>query len=82
MNSKERVLTTFQHQEPDRVPLFEGWIESEIVDLLGCKDQYTVREKLSLDCIPLGKNPKNSNAYGHGIDEWGRIFKDGRKAPK
>ncbi|MHA1989617.1 MAG: uroporphyrinogen decarboxylase family protein [Candidatus Hodarchaeales archaeon] len=77
MNSKERVLTAFQHQEPDKVPLFEGWIEPEIVNLLGCTDQYTVREKLGLDCFPIGRHPKNSKAYGNGIDEWGRIFKHG-----
>ncbi|MFX0134701.1 MAG: uroporphyrinogen decarboxylase family protein [Candidatus Hodarchaeota archaeon] len=28
MNSKDRVLTTFNHKEPDRVPLFELSIES------------------------------------------------------
>ncbi|NVM02932.1 MAG: hypothetical protein HWN67_11380 [Candidatus Helarchaeota archaeon] len=28
MNSKDRVLTTFNHEEPDRIPLFEFSIES------------------------------------------------------
>lgn len=78
MNSRERVLTTFQHKEPDRVPLFEGWIESEIIEALG-ENSYQTYEKLGLDCLPLGWHPiGKTQAYGNGIDEWGRIFKDGQ----
>ncbi len=76
MNSKEGVLKAFNHQEPDRVPLFEAWIESEVVTKLG-GDPYTARERLGLDCLPLGGHPSNTKAYGHGVDEWGRIFKKG-----
>ena len=36
MDPRERVLTTLQHKEPDRVPLFEAWIESEIIELNTC----------------------------------------------
>ncbi|MFX0173760.1 MAG: uroporphyrinogen decarboxylase family protein [Candidatus Hodarchaeota archaeon] len=77
MNSKERVLTAFQHKEPDRVPLFEAWIESEIEAKLG-GNPYIARERLGLDCLPLGAHPANTKVYGHGIDEWGRIFKKGQ----
>ncbi|MHA2364789.1 MAG: uroporphyrinogen decarboxylase family protein [Candidatus Hodarchaeales archaeon] len=77
MNSRERVLTTLKHKEPDSVPLLEVWIESEIIDLLG-GDPYLAREKLRLDCLPLGSYPKNSKAYGHGVDEWGRLFRKGQ----
>ncbi|MHA2296746.1 MAG: uroporphyrinogen decarboxylase family protein [Candidatus Hodarchaeales archaeon] len=76
MNSKERVITAFQHQEPDKVPLLEVWIESTILRALD-GDHYSVRERLGIDCLPLGDHPKNTKAYGHGIDEWGRVFKDG-----
>jgi uroporphyrinogen decarboxylase len=76
MNSRERVLIAFEHQEPDRVPLFEAWIETEIVKALS-GDPYIAREKLGLDCMPLGSHPKNTRAYGNGIDEWGRVFKNG-----
>ncbi|MFX0206801.1 MAG: uroporphyrinogen decarboxylase family protein [Candidatus Hodarchaeota archaeon] len=76
MNSRERVLIAFEYQEPDRVPLFEAWIETEIVNALG-GDPYIAREKLGLDCMPLGSHPKNTRAYGDGVDEWGRIFKNG-----
>ena len=77
MKPKERTLTAFQHREPDRVPLFEPWIESKILGGLG-GDLYSVRERLGMDCLPLGWNPKRTRAYGNGIDEWGRIFKNGQ----
>lgn len=76
MNSRERVLIAFDHQEADRVPLFEAWIERKIVNALG-GDLYLAMEKLGLDCIPLGSHPKNTKAYEDGIDEWGRVFKNG-----
>ena len=34
-NSRERVMVALEHEEPDSVPLFEAWIESEIVEALG-----------------------------------------------
>lgn len=78
MNSKERVLTTFKFKEPDFVPLFEAWIETEIMDAVGNGDPYKTRERLSLDCMPISAgHPKSTNAWRTGIDEWGRIFKDG-----
>ncbi len=75
-NSRERVIAAFKHQEADRVPLFEAWIDPPIIDALG-GDSYVAREKLDLDCMPIGLHPKNTKAYGDGIDEWGRIFKRG-----
>ncbi|PWI46875.1 hypothetical protein CEE45_14665 [Candidatus Heimdallarchaeota archaeon B3_Heim] len=77
MNSKERVLLALKHQEPDYVPLFEAWIESEIMEQFN-GDPYSTRIRLGMDCLPLGNHPSNTNAYKNGIDEWGRIFKDGQ----
>lgn len=78
MNSRERVLTTFQFKEPDRVPLFEAWIEIEILDIIGGGSPYKTRERLGLDCMPIAVgHPKSTNAWRIGIDEWGRIFKNG-----
>jgi uroporphyrinogen decarboxylase len=78
MNSRERVLTTFKFKEPDRVPLFEAWIETEIMEAIGGGDPYKTREILDLDCLPIAVgHPKSTNAWRTGIDEWGRIFKDG-----
>ncbi|MFX0116089.1 MAG: uroporphyrinogen decarboxylase family protein [Candidatus Hodarchaeota archaeon] len=77
MNSRERVLVALEHKEPDRVPLLEVWIEPEILSLLG-GDPYTARERLGIDSLPIGGHPMNTNAYGHGIDEWGRVFRHGQ----
>ena len=35
MNSRERVLTTINHKEPDRVPLFFNAIDAKLVRALG-----------------------------------------------
>ena len=77
MNSKERVLLALEHQEPDYVPLFEPWIENQIMEQFN-GDPYSTRIRLGMDCLPLGSHPSNTNAYKNGIDEWGRIFKDGQ----
>ena len=77
MNSKERVQIALSHKEPDYVPLFEAWIEKEIINQLS-GDPYTTRIYLGMDCLPLGSHPSNTKAYKNGIDEWGRIFKDGQ----
>ena len=79
MNSRERVLTTFQFKEPDRVPLFEAWIEGVIMDAIcnGDGDPYETRERLGIDCMPIAVgHPKSTNAWRTGTDEWGRIFKN------
>ncbi|MFX1465597.1 MAG: uroporphyrinogen decarboxylase family protein [Promethearchaeota archaeon] len=77
MNSRERVLTTFQFKEPDRVPLFEAWIEGVIMDAIGNGDPYETRARLGLDCMPIAVgHPKSTNAWKTGTDEWGRIFKN------
>ena len=77
MNSRERALLALQHQEPDYIPRFEVWIESEILEQF-TGDPYTTRILLGMDCLPLGSHPVNTNAYKNGVDEWGRIFKDGQ----
>ena len=80
LNSKERILIALQHEEPDRVPLFEAWIEPEILKKLG-GDMYSVRLKLGIDALPISHHPMGKTlAYGDGIDEWGRIFKNGQYA--
>jgi uroporphyrinogen decarboxylase len=78
MNSKERVLSAFKFKEPDRIPLFEAWIETEISEAIGVGNPYKTREILGLDCMPIAVgHPKSTNAWRTGTDEWGRVFKDG-----
>lgn len=76
MNPKERVLTALEHQEPDRVPLLEVWIESEVTAQLG-GNPIAARQRLGIDALPFGTHPPTTKAYGHGIDEWGRSFRHG-----
>jgi len=33
MNSRERILTTLNHEEPDKVPI-DSWITPEIAEVL------------------------------------------------
>ncbi len=79
MDPRERVLIAFDHNEPDQVPLVEAWIEAEIIKAFGERDSYKVRERLGLDAMPCFFHPiGKTHSYGHGIDEWGRIFKNGQ----
>ena len=45
MNSYERVMTVFQHQEPDRIPLIEMSVSDQIVKAFGCQDLYEFQSK-------------------------------------
>jgi uroporphyrinogen decarboxylase len=78
MKPRERVLTALDHREADRVPLFEIWIDDEVVAELGYEDLQSAHVGLGLDCvmIPL-VNPEESNAWRDGTDEFGRTWRDG-----
>lgn len=77
MNPRERVLAALQHREPDRVPRFEIWIDA-LLDELGQSDVPSAHVNLGQDCIMLPSHtPPGSNAWRDGLDEWGRVWKDG-----
>jgi len=74
---RERVLVALQHQKPDRVPRFEIWIDARL-DELGQTDVPSAHVNLGQDCIMLpSQTPAGSNAWKDGVDEWGRIWKNG-----
>ncbi|UCC38575.1 MAG: hypothetical protein JSV96_12165 [Candidatus Aminicenantes bacterium] len=78
MKPRERVFQTLEHKQPDRVPLFEIWIDDEIVAELGQKDLQKAHVNLGLDCVMIPNiNPPESNAWRDGVDEWGRIWQNG-----
>ncbi|TEU19272.1 MAG: hypothetical protein E3J21_04245, partial [Anaerolineales bacterium] len=78
MKPRERVLTALEHQEPDRVPRFEIWIDDCMVDELGQSDLQSAHVNLGLDCVMIpSPYPAGSNAWRDGVDEWGRIWKNG-----
>jgi uroporphyrinogen decarboxylase len=77
MKPRERVLAALRHQEPDRVPRFEIWIDA-LLDDLGQDDPVSAYVNLGQDCVMMPTiNPPESNAWRDGIDEWGRVWGNG-----
>ena len=78
MKPRERVFRALDHQEADRVPLFEIWIDDEVVAQLGYQDLQSAHVGLGLDCVMIPTvNPEESSAWRDGTDEWGRVWKEG-----
>jgi uroporphyrinogen decarboxylase len=79
MKPRERVHAALEHREPDRVPLFEVWLDNdELVAEIGGGDPQRTYVELGLDCIAIpSQNLPGSNAWGDGVDEWGRVWKQG-----
>ncbi len=77
MKPRERIFAALEHKIPDRVPRFEIWIDASL-EALGQKDPVSAYPNLGQDCVLMPTiNPKQSNAWRTGVDEWGRIWKDG-----
>jgi uroporphyrinogen decarboxylase len=79
MKPRERVLAALEHREPDRVPLFEVWIDNEeLVAQVGDGDLQKTHVELGLDCVEIpSQMPPGSNAWRDGVDEWGRVWQKG-----
>jgi uroporphyrinogen decarboxylase len=52
MTSRERVLTTIQHIEPDRVPLYANSIDPKFIMEVGCGNFLKTCEYFNLDVLP------------------------------
>ena len=77
MKPKDRIWTALDHREPDRVPRFEVWIDA-LQDELGDSDPATVYVHTGQDGILIPtQRPPTSRAWRDGVDEWGRIWKQG-----
>ena len=77
MNSRQRVFAALQRQAPDRTPRFEIWIDGLFEDL-GTSDPYRAYAELGQDGVLLpSQAPAESRAWKSGVDEWGRVWKDG-----
>jgi uroporphyrinogen decarboxylase len=77
MKPRERVFAALQHQEPDRVPRFEIWIDA-LLDELSQTDPASAYVNLGQDCVMMPTiNPPGSNAWRDGVDEWGRVWCNG-----
>ena len=77
MKPRDRVFAALEHQEPDRVPRFEIWIDA-LLDELGQSDPASAYVNLGQDCVMMPTlSPPGSNAWRNGVDEWGRVWQDG-----
>ncbi len=77
MTPRERVLAALHHEVSDQVPRFEIWIDA-CYEALGCADPVGVYAAAGQDCVMMpSRSLPGSNAWGTGVDEWGRIWRDG-----
>jgi uroporphyrinogen decarboxylase len=77
MRPIERVMAALSHQTVDRVPRCEIWIDALLEDL-GQDSLEDAHVNLGQDSIMLfSEGPKESNAWRNGVDEWGRVWKNG-----
>jgi len=77
MKPRERVLATLYHQETDKIPRFEIWIDA-LIEELGQGDPVSIYAKMGQDCVMMPTiNPPKSNAWRDGVDEWGRLWEGG-----
>jgi uroporphyrinogen-III decarboxylase len=53
MTSKDRVLTTMNHEEPDRVPLYTFGLDPKFIEAFGGGDSGKAFDFLQLDCFPI-----------------------------
>lgn len=80
MLPRERVLTALRHGTPDRTPRFEVWIDAFVADF-GLPDTAAAHVALGQDGVMLPSQPlPGSLAWRTGIDEFGRIWRDGQYA--
>ncbi len=77
MKPREHVWAALRHREADRVPRFEIWIDA-LLDELGQPDIPRAHVNLGQDCVMMpSETPAESRAWKDGVDEWGRVWKDG-----
>ncbi|MBU1742486.1 MAG: uroporphyrinogen decarboxylase family protein, partial [Proteobacteria bacterium] len=53
MTSRERIMTAFRHQEPDRVPLFAFAVDPKFLKTLGRGNALDAFDVLGLDAFPM-----------------------------
>ncbi|MFX0187187.1 MAG: uroporphyrinogen decarboxylase family protein [Candidatus Hodarchaeota archaeon] len=87
MDAQERVLTSVNHEEPDKVPAFESaFVNNTIIEHYGCdprragvyKGYYEFSRRVGIDLVLsfVSLYPRTFLKGGKGfIDEYGRIMK-------
>ena len=69
MNSKERVLATLDHKEPDRVPLGEWGIDHDTVEKVIGRDTYWRNRKKETLSLWAGKRDEVVETYKKDLVE-------------
>lgn len=77
LNSYQRVKAVLEGSKPDRVPLFEVWIDA-LLEELEISDPLRAHPQLGQDVVLLpSTSPAESKAWKDGLDEFGRIWSRG-----
>ena len=77
MKPRERVLAALEGAIPDHVPRFEIWIDTQLPGL-PAQNPARAYADLGQDCVMMPTiNPQHSHAWRDGVDEWGRVWRDG-----
>lgn len=77
MKPCERITAALNFQPVDRVPRMEVWIDALYTEL-GITDPDEAHPLLGQDCILLPtRSLPGSPVWKDGVDEWGRIWKNG-----
>jgi len=77
MTPKERIFAALRYERPDQTPRFEIWIDGLLREL-GQNDPQMAYVNLGQDCVMMpSTTPQGSNAWNDGVDEWGRIWRNG-----
>ena len=81
MNSYERIMAAFRHEEPDMVPLTEFGVNEKIWRALGANSLYEFQQQAGYDLISVRIKYKPIEDDGiHYTDEWGIGFKRNEEA--
>jgi hypothetical protein len=80
MNAKERILKTLNHEEPDRIPSFEGSIDNlKIYEYYGEKYAYQGIGKLfrsiSLNSEVINKALRSKVSIKKGIENTSNLYR-------
>ena len=73
MNGKERILAALRREVPDKVPVFEWFVDVTVGEALcGSGDAVDVVERLDLDAINVRANYRSEHIDEKTlVDEWG-----------
>ena len=81
MTSYERIMTAFNHQEADRVPITEFDVNPKVWQALGAKSLYEFQQQADYDMLVVRIKYKPIEDDGvNYTDEWGIGFKRNEEA--